>query len=71
MSFLDSPIARCDAAHTMVLTDQTQRQCGLEHACPAGRVCPLDGCFATHSGLSETVLPAPSKARRARRGLSG
>lgn len=53
MCFFDSPIARCEAVHEMVLTDQTQRQCALEHGCPPGRVCPLDGCFARLSGLSE------------------
>lgn len=53
MCFFDSPIGRCEAVHEMVLTDQTQRQCALEHGCPPGRVCPLDGCFARRSGLSE------------------
>jgi hypothetical protein len=37
----------------MVLTDQTQRQCALEHGCPPGRNCPLDGCFAEISGVTE------------------
>ena len=27
MSFIDSPISRCEAVREMVLTDQTQRQC--------------------------------------------
>ena len=35
MSFIDSPISRCEAVREMVLTDQTQRQCALEHGCPA------------------------------------
>lgn len=56
MSFLDSPIARCEAAQAMVLTDQTQVQCVSEHDCPADRVCPLEGCFAELSGLSETCV---------------
>jgi hypothetical protein len=59
MTFLDSPIGRCEAEQTIVLTDQTQQQCALEHGCPPGRNCPLDGCFAKTSGLSET--PPPEK----------
>jgi len=57
MSYLDSPIGLCDAEHTVVLTDQTQQQCALEHGCPPGRNCPLDGCFAKISGITETELP--------------
>ena len=57
MTFIDSPIGRCEAEQTIVLTDQTQQQCALEHGCPPGRNCPLDGCFARISGLSETELP--------------
>lgn len=55
MSFIDSPISRCEAVREMVLTDQTQRQCALEHGCPPGRKCPLDGCFAEISGVTEAV----------------
>ncbi len=46
MSYFDSPISRCEAAHTMVLTDQTQENCAHEHECPPGRICPLAGYFA-------------------------
>lgn len=46
MSYMHSPVAWCDAAHTMVHTDQTQEQCAHEHACPPGRICPLGGRFA-------------------------
>jgi hypothetical protein len=53
MSFFDAPISPCDAVQEMVLTDQTQRQCALEHGCPPGRNCPLNGCFAEISGVSE------------------
>jgi len=53
MSFLDSPISPCEAVKEMVLTDQTQQQCALEHGCPPGRNCPLDGCFAVMSGITE------------------
>lgn len=46
MSYCYSPIVRCEAEHTMVLTNQTQRECSLEHGCQQGRDCPLGGCFA-------------------------
>ena len=55
MSFIDSPISRCEAVREMVLTDQTQVQCAAEHGCPPGRVCPLDGCFAEISGVTEAA----------------
>lgn len=55
MSFIDSPISRCEAVHEMVLTDQTQLQCALEHGCPPGRECPLDTCFAEISGVTEAA----------------
>jgi hypothetical protein len=42
MSFIDSPISSCNAVREMVLTDQTQRECALEHGCPSGRSCPLE-----------------------------
>jgi hypothetical protein len=45
--------------HTMVLTDQTQRQCACEHDCPSGFACPLEDCF---SG-TEVRAAAPPKAR--------
>ncbi|HRP22946.1 hypothetical protein [Thauera sp.] len=53
MCTLDAPIARCEAAHTMVLLDETQVECACEHGCPPGRNCPLQGCFAKLSGLYE------------------
>ncbi|MBN9696571.1 MAG: hypothetical protein J0L85_12320 [Zoogloea sp.] len=53
MCFIDSPISRCEAVREMVLTDQTQGQCAIEHECPPGRRCPLDGCFAETSGVTE------------------
>ena len=52
MSIFDAPIARCEAVREMVLTDETQGECAREHDCPPGRECPLDGCFAEHSGVS-------------------
>ncbi|MCB1926507.1 MAG: hypothetical protein KDH17_00580 [Rhodocyclaceae bacterium] len=56
MSFLDSPISRCEAKRTIVLTDQTQAQCALEHGCEPGTRCPLCGCFVDVSGLSDQTL---------------
>jgi hypothetical protein len=45
MSYLDSPISRCEAARAIVLTDQTQEDCAHEHDCPPNRICPLAGYF--------------------------
>jgi hypothetical protein len=53
MSIFDSPIARCDAVHEMVLTDETQAECAREHTCPPDRICPLCGYFTETSGRSE------------------
>lgn len=58
MSFIDTPISRCEAVREMVLTDQTQGQCAHEHDCPPGRQCPLDGCFAEVSGITEDATRA-------------
>ena len=33
MSFFDARIGRCEALHTMVLTDQTNEDCRSEHGC--------------------------------------
>jgi len=54
MSIFDGPIARCEAVHEMVLTDETQAECACEHGCPADRQCPLQGWFTETSGLVET-----------------
>lgn len=63
MSYIDSPIGLCEAEHTVVLTDQTQKECALEHGCPPGRNCPLDGCFARVSGITEAqTLEGASKS---------
>lgn len=66
MSFIDTPISRCEAVREMVLTDQTQRQCALEHGCPPGRNCPLDGCFAEISGVTEESTLSELAAAEAR-----
>jgi len=58
MCFLDSPIGRCEAVKEMVLLDETQMECAREHGCPPGRDCPLEGCFAEKSGVSEETLAA-------------
>lgn len=54
MGGVDISVSRCEVAGEMVLTDQTQAQCALEHHCPPGTRCPLAGCFAVHSGIAET-----------------
>lgn len=61
MTFLDSPIARCEAAREMVLTDETQAQCAREHDCPPDRICPLCGYFA-EEGEETTKNAAGAKA---------
>ena len=53
MSVFDAPIARCDAVHELVLTDETQAECACEHDCPPGRICPLAGYFTDTSGQTE------------------
>lgn len=45
MCFFDSPIARCEAVHELVLTDETQLECAREHGCPPDRECPLKNYF--------------------------
>ena len=58
MSYIDSPIARCDAVREMVLTDETQAQCAREHGCPPGRVCPLCGYFVEPAAAEAKPDPA-------------
>jgi hypothetical protein len=53
MSYFDSPIGRCEAVREMVLLDETQHECAREHGCAPGFACPLKGCFARHSGVSD------------------
>lgn len=53
MSFVDSPMARCEFAKEIVLTDETQGECARDHDCPPGTVCPLCGYFTETSGISE------------------
>ncbi len=62
MTFLDSPIGRCEAVREMVLLDETQKECAREHGCPDGRNCPLKGWFTEQSGVSD---PANLPAKRA------
>lgn len=66
MSFFDSPIARCEAIHELVLCDETQLECAREHDCPPNRICPLSGYFTEKSGISEETfeqLPRVSRRR--------
>lgn len=58
MSFIDSPIGRCEKVREMVLLDETQGECAYEHGCPPGRDCPLEGCFAEVSGASDATAEA-------------
>lgn len=53
MSILDVKVARCEVAKEMVFLDETQLECSLEHKCPPGTNCPLEGCFAKKSGIAE------------------
>lgn len=53
MSFIDAPIGRCEQVREIVLLDETQAECAHEHDCPPGQDCPLEGCFALVSGLSD------------------
>lgn len=61
MTIIDSPIARCEAVHEMVLTDETQAECAREHNCPADRVCPLCGYFTETSGVVESTDELPAE----------
>ena len=52
MKYVYHPVARCEAMHTMVRIDQPQRQCALEHHCPAWVACPLGAYFTNvHEAL--------------------
>lgn len=58
MSVFDSPIARCNAVHEIVLTDETQAECAREHGCPPGQICPLCGYFAKPAEALEHAFDA-------------
>lgn len=62
MTFIDSPIGRCEAVKEMVLLDETQAECAREHNCPPGRVCPLEGCFTPLSGIAEEHVEEMTEA---------
>jgi len=67
MTFLDSPIGRCEAVREMVLLDETQKECAHEHGCPEGCDCPLKGWFTEQSGVSDPAsLPVRRAAKRRR-----
>lgn len=65
MCFFDSPTARCEAVHELVLTDETQTECAREHACPPNRICPLCGYFSEGVGKLEFVPCPPGLHRSA------
>lgn len=68
MCFFDSPTARCELIHELVLTDETQAECAREHECPTGRVCPLCAYFVERRvGLGKDGMkrnPVPPRIRR-------
>lgn len=61
MSTFDSPVARCDAVHEMVLTDETQAECAREHECPPGRACPLCGYFTDPAERAAQTQAEPAR----------
>lgn len=67
MSFIDSPIGRCEEVREMVLLDETQQECAGEHGCAPGTKCPLKGYFTEVSGVEDPDrLPRahPMRARK-------
>lgn len=66
MTFLDSPIGRCEAVREMVLLDETQKECAHEHGCPDGFDCPLKGWFTEQSGVSDPANLPKQTMRRSR-----
>lgn len=59
MSIFDCPIARCEVMRTLVITDQTQKQCSRENGCDPATQCPLECCFTGHEWIDEAA-PAPA-----------
>lgn len=67
MSFIDSPIGRCEEVREMVLLDETQQECAGEHGCAPGAECPLKGYFTEVSGVEDPdklPKPRPKRARK-------
>lgn len=64
MSYIDSPMCRCELMRVMVLTDQTQGQCAEEHCCPPGQVCPLKDCFENGSVPAEIALAQSAAGKK-------
>ncbi|MFC5302979.1 hypothetical protein [Azospira restricta] len=62
MCTFDSPIARCELMHVMVLTDETQRACAAEHGCPPGLACPLAAVFTGEEMVEGRRGPLPGQA---------
>lgn len=61
MCTFDSPVGRCEEVKEMVLLDETQAECAREHGCPPGTKCPLEGHFASVSGVSDADSAAISQ----------
>lgn len=57
----DSPIGLCPLQRTMVLLDQTQRECAREHGCEDVERCPLEGCFTGYDFSRKPEQPAALK----------
>lgn len=58
----DSPVARCELVHEMVLIDETQMECAREHGCPPDRICPLARYFAEPDRVVDREVPFPAPA---------
>lgn len=61
MCFFDSPIARCEVVHELVLTDQTQFECACEHHCSQRSACPLRTYFTKTTGMADGDVIAEMK----------
>ena len=58
----DSPVAPCRVCGQMVLLDQTQRECAVDHRC--GNIqCPLAEIF---SGIDFSVTPPGQEPKHER-----
>lgn len=66
MCFFDSPTARCEMIHEMVLTDETQTECAGEHDCPVGSICPLSAYFVEWRPSAKRAMPNPVPPRTRR-----
>lgn len=68
MCYFDSPVARCELIHELVLTDETQAECAREHQCPAGRICPLCAYFVDTRTCAGKLAPRRDRRQAAQYG---